>query len=117
MYPYGFFVEDTVSTRIFFGNAKRKLLKLLEAAGAARGLPGDHGFSPQKQYFQYQRYELRPPNTASGHEPRSASGGNIEPIKICALKAPGIVVSSPFKLSVVVRAKLTDSGKQPCAVL
>ena len=59
----------------FFGNAKRKLLKLLEAAGAARGLPGDHGFSPQEQYFQYQRYELRPPNTASGHEPRSASGG------------------------------------------
>ena len=36
--------------QIFFGNAKRKLLKLLEAAGAARGLPGDHGFSPQKQY-------------------------------------------------------------------
>ena len=27
-------------------NAKHKLFKLLEAAGAARGLPGDHGFSP-----------------------------------------------------------------------
>ena len=49
--------------------------------------------------------------------PAVRRGGNIEPIKICALKAPGIVVSSPFKLSVVVRAKLTDSGKQPCAVL
>ena len=31
--------------------------------------------TPQKQYFQYQRYELRPLYTASGHAPCSASGG------------------------------------------
>ena len=59
--------------RTFFGNAKLNLIKQLEAAGAASGLPGDHGYSPHTQYFQYQRYTLRP--VASGHESRSASGG------------------------------------------
>ena len=59
--------------RTFFGNAKLNFIKQLEAAGAASGLPGDHGYSPHTQYFQYQRYTLRP--VASGHESRSASGG------------------------------------------
>ena len=60
---------------VYTGLAKTNLIKQLEAAGAARGLPGDHGFSPHKQFFQYQRYALQPVVKASGHEPRSASGG------------------------------------------
>ena len=55
---------------------------------------------------------------ASGHEPCSAWGGKTKPIKICAAaKVPGNVVSFPSKMSAVIRAKLTDTGKQPCAVL
>ena len=60
---------------VYTGLAKTNLIKQLEAAGAARGVPGDHGFSPHKQFFQYQRYALQPVVKASGHEPRSASRG------------------------------------------
>ena len=95
----------------FFGNAKRKLLKLLEAAGAARGLPGDHGFSLRSNISSISVMSSGLHIQQVVTNPAVRRGGNIEPIKICALKAPGIVVSSPFKLSVVVRAKLTDSGK------
>ena len=63
----------------FTGLAKTNLIKQLEAAGAASGLPGDHGFSPHKLFFQYQRHTLPPVVQASGHEPRSASGGQRTP--------------------------------------
>ena len=66
---------------VYTGLAKTNIIKQLEAAG------GDHGFSNNKQFFQYQRYALqRVIKAASGHEPRNASGGN-EPIKTCVQNA------------------------------
>ena len=57
----------------FTGNARLRLNQQLVAAGAAKGLPGDHGPSIFRLFCQNQ-YNVPHPRT-SGHEPCSAAGG------------------------------------------
>jgi hypothetical protein len=112
-----FFVEDTVFTRIFLGTQSGNCSSCSKPRGPPEACRETTAFPLRSNIssISVMSSDLHIQQVVTN--PAVRRGGNIEPIKICALKAPGIVVSSPFKLSVVVRAKLTDSGKQPCAVL
>ena len=55
----------------FTGHSRILLHEQLKLAGAARGLPGDHG-PPKSSFFAYQ-CNLPPYRTTSGHEPGRAS--------------------------------------------
>ena len=57
----------------FQGTAKLRLDEELKRAGAARGLPGDHGH--KKSHFSSYQYNIPHPNRTSGHEPCRASQG------------------------------------------
>ena len=55
----------------FTGCSRHLLHEQLKLAGAARGLPGDHG--PSKSSFFAYQYNCPPPQLTSGHEPCRAS--------------------------------------------
>ena len=67
-----FFSKRTKAVPLFFTGHNRILLhEQLKMAGAARGLPGEHG-PPKSPFFAYQ-YNLPPHRKTSGHEPCRAS--------------------------------------------
>ena len=66
-----FFRRGQKQYHSFIGHSRILLHEQLKLAGAARGLPGDHG-PPKSSFFAYQ-YNLPPHRKTSGHEPCRAS--------------------------------------------
>ena len=64
---YMFFRRGQTQHHSFTGHSRILLHKQLKLAGAARGLPGDHG--PPKSSFFACQYNLPPHRKTSGHEP------------------------------------------------